>query len=731
MNIGGFRNMLFGRALRTKESPHQTISKTVGLAVFASDSLSSVAYAGGEILLILAFLGTSSYWMAIPITVAISCLLIILTFSYRQTIFAYPNGGGAYIVARDNFGETAAQVAGAALLIDYILTVAVSIAAGVDQMASAFPVLFNFKVQLALLMVLLITLINLRGVKESGRVFAIPTYFFVLMIGTLLVTGLFKAATGTLGQVTGVEPIEANTVPLTTIAFTFLILRAFSSGTTARTGVEAISNGITAFKAPKSKNAATTLVWDAALLMLMFLGLAILGYLVAAQPSETEVLISQVARTVYGDGLLRLLTLVSATVILIMAANTSYAGFPRLAALQAGDGFLPRQFTFRGSRLVFSWGIILLAAFASLLLIVFQGSVSRLIPLYAIGVFLCFTLSQAGMAKRWRTIGQKMKSGELTPENEIVTVGSILHYDTGWRWKMILNGAGAVINFFVMLIFLVTKFTHGAWIIVILIPTLVWVFTRIHNHYRGVAAILSTEGQHASSEKRLVQSIVLVSDVHRETLRLVEFAVALGVPWKAVHIAVNEERVADVQRKWAERVGLGELVIVRSPFRSLTRPLRNHVEKTLRQTNGGYVQVIMGELRTGSPATQILHQNAHIIQRLALNDLPGVVTTVVPFQLETFRELIEDHENGDRSLTKNGSDGHAQQERLTSGMYEGDSVTRTVATFPDTANVVRRGYVAPATTRKGPPQPQQPPTSHKPAPEEHQPASKKGESGDV
>jgi len=697
MELGGFRNLLFGRALRTRESPHQTISKTVGLAVFASDSLSSVAYAGGEILLILAYLGSAYYWMAIPITVAISVLLIILTFSYRQTIFAYPGGGGAYIVAVDNFGSTTAQVAGAALLIDYILTVAVSIAAGVDQMASALPVLFRYKVQLALLMVLLITLINLRGVKESGRVFAIPTYFFVLMMGGMILYGLFQAANGTLGQVTGVTPVETSPIPLTGFAFTFLLLRAFSSGTTALTGVEAISNGITAFKAPKARNAATTLVWDASLLMMMFLGLAILGYLVSAQPSETEVLISQVARTVYGDGILRLLTLISATVILIMAANTSFAGFPRLAALQAGDGFLPKQFTFRGSRLVFSWGVILLAAFASLLLIIFQGSVSRLIPLYAIGVFLCFTLSQAGMAKRWYRVGSLMRKGELVPGQEIATMGSVLYHDPHWWSKMLLNGAGAVVNSFVMLIFLVTKFTHGAWIIVLLIPTLVWVFTRIHNHYRHVADILSTAGQHVNAEQRPVQAIVLVGDVHRETLKLVEFAISLGIPWKAVHIAVNEERVEDIRRKWAERVGVGELVIVRSPYRSLTRPLRSYVEKLLRQQKHGYVQVIMGELRTGSPATQALHQNAHIIQRLALNDLPGVVATIVPFQLENYRNGAEPAVDGSARNHHSPLDEHTT-ESVIAGVYEGDSVTRTIASFPDTGNIFRRGYVKPTST---------------------------------
>jgi amino acid transporter len=354
MSVNRLRHRVFGRALRTKESSHQTLSKIVGLAVFASDSLSSVAYAGGEILLMLAVLGAASFWLAIPITVAIACLLIIVTFSYRQTIFAYPGGGGAYIVARDNFGDTAAQVAGAALLIDYILTVAVSIAAGVDQVASAFPALFTYKVQIALLLILLITYVNLRGVKEAGVVFAVPSYFFISMMLLMIGTGFAQAFTGQLGIVSDVPGEIEEISNFTRWGFVFLLLRAFSSGTTALTGVEAISNGITAFKPPRARNAATTLLWDAALLMILVLGLGVLGYLVQAQPSEEEVLISQVARTIYGSGPLQLLTLASATIILIMAANTSFAGFPRLAALQAADGFLPKQFTFRGSRLVFS-----------------------------------------------------------------------------------------------------------------------------------------------------------------------------------------------------------------------------------------------------------------------------------------------------------------------------------------------------------------------------------------
>jgi hypothetical protein len=321
-----------------------------------------------------------------------------------------------------------------------------------------------------------------------------------------------------------------------------------------------------------------------------------------------------------------------------MAANTSFADFPRLAALQAGDGFLPKQFTFRGSRLVFSWGIILLAGFASALILIFQGSVTRLIPLYAIGVFLSFTLSQTGMTVRWRKIGRLMATGELTPERTIPTHGSFLQVDPHWVPKMILNGVGGCITAIVTLIFLVTKFTSGAWIIAILVPGLLWLFFRIHHHYRHVAELMSTAGQRLSPQQHPVYTIVLVADVHRETMRLVEFAQALGVRWEAVHIAVQAERVPEIQRKWQERVGVGKLTIVPSPYRSLTRPLRWYIEKVRREYPEGYIQVIMGELRTGNTLAQLLHQNAHIIEQLALRGLDRVVTTTVPLELEQLEE---------------------------------------------------------------------------------------------
>ncbi|MBK8050928.1 MAG: permease [Anaerolineales bacterium] len=508
MSISQLRALAFGKALRTQDSAHQTISKTVGLAVFASDSLSSVAYAGGEILLILAALGAASYWLAIPITVAIAGLLIILTFSYRQTIFAYPNGGGAYVVSRDNLGEVAAQSAGAALLIDYVLTVAVSIASGVDQMASIFPVIFDFKVQISLL------LIMFHHVDESARREGVGSH--VRRANLLVrarddrddqlrtVAGAHRAARHRprcARRASSFRPINRTRLWLSPAA----CLQLWHHRVDRRRSDFERYYGL---QTAQITQCGSTLVWDATLLMIVFLGLGILGYLVQAQPSEQEVLISQVARVVYGDGLMRFFTLLSATIILIMAANTSFADFPRLAALHAGDGFLPRQFTFRGSRLVFSWGVILLAAFASILIIIFQGSVSRLIPLYAIGVFICFTVSQTGMAKRWWRIGGLMRKGELTPGGEIVTQGSVIHFDKTWLGKLILNGFGAVITAIVALIFLVTKFAGGAWIIMILIPTLVWVFFRIHHHYKYVAKVLTTEGATVVLP-RAVETIVL------------------------------------------------------------------------------------------------------------------------------------------------------------------------------------------------------------------------------
>ena len=610
---------LIGRPLQTADLPHQRVSKPVGLAVFASDALSSTAYATEEILIILALagLGTSTLGLSIPIAAAIAILLAIVTISYRQTIYAYPNGGGAYIVARDNLGELPAQIAGAALLTDYILTVAVSISAGVAQITSGFP-------EIALGVIVIMTVVNLRGVKESGRIFAVPTYFFLAAMFITLIVGAIRAATGDLAAVTNVEAIHHSTHSLTL----FLILRAFSSGCTALTGIEAISNGIMAFKEPRSHNAATTLIWMSTILIMLFLGITFMAHQVNAMPSETETVISQIGRTVYGESsVFYLLVLAGTALILLMAANTSYADFPRLAALAASDGFLPRQLTYRGSRLVFSWGIVGLATLASLLVVAGNARTTFLIPLYAIGVFMSFTISQSGMVIHLRKIGQ-LQPGAIVQGRE-----APLEYDPNWRLKLFVSAFGAVCTGAVMIIFAVTKFTSGAWFVVLLIPTLVLIFFRIHRHYQSVAQALSLENIPVDVSPRPVQTIILVDDVHAETVRLVNFAKSLGHPWRAIHVAVNPDKTDVVRAKWERRIGEGELIIIPSPYRLLADPIRHYLEEVSEATPGCFVHVIMGHLAMDTYWEQVLHQNTAVIFNLALSRMNNVVVTNVPYQI--------------------------------------------------------------------------------------------------
>ena len=619
-------DLLIGRPLETRTLAHQVVSNKVGLAVFASDALSSTAYATEEILVILALTGTMAYLgLSIPIAIAIAVLLVIVTISYRQTIHAYPNGGGAYIVARDNLGEVAAQVAGAALLTDYILTVAVSISSGVAQIVSAFPDLSPWRVPMAVGIIAFVTLINLRGVKESGSVFSIPTYLCLVMMCLTLGVGFYRWATGTLGMVTGVEFAVEAAAPLTL----FLVLRAFSSGSAALTGIEAISNGITAFREPRSDNASRTLVVMSTLLVTMFLGITFLSRHIGAIPSHEETIISQLARTVFGDGnILYLLVIAGTALILLMAANTSYADFPRLAALHAGDGFLPRQLTYRGGRLVFSWGIMTLAVAASVLVIVMGASTTALIPLYAIGVFLSFTISQTGMVVRLRKIGK------LQPGEEVQGLETMMKYDPHWRIHMVISGFGAVCTFVVMMIFAVTKFSHGAWFILLLVPALVVVFFRIHHHYKDVAHALSLEGTRVKAiETNRVITVLLVDNVHMGTRQMVRFAKSMGNPWRAVHIGMNNEKTRATQARWDEYIGEGELVIIDSPYRHLVAPIRGYVIELLKDNPDAIVHIVMGHLAMDSLLTQALHQNSSLILDMGLTGLERVVVTIVPLQV--------------------------------------------------------------------------------------------------
>jgi amino acid transporter len=619
---------LIGRPLQTADAPHQTIGKAVGLAVFASDALSSTAYATQEILGILSVAGSMAYSYVFPISIAIVALLAIVTISYEQTIHAYPGGGGAYIVARDNLGELPAQVAGAALLTDYILTVAVSISSGVAQIVSAYPDLDPYRVHLAVAAVVLIMLVNLRGVKESGTAFAFPTYFFVLMMFLMVGIGLFKSLTGTLGTV--VDPPELHITAALSAITPFLLLHAFANGTTALTGVEAISNGITAFKEPRSRNAGITLIWMSLILGSLFLGISYLTAQVGGVYSHDETIISQLARTVFnGRGLLYLATIGATTVILIMAANTAFADFPRLGALAARDRFLPSQLTFRGSRLVYSNGIVTLSVIASLLIIIFRARVDLLIPLYAIGVFLSFTLSQTGMAKRWRKIGQ-LKEGE-----EISEPGSVLRYNKGWRFKMLINGFGAVCTAIVMIIFAVTKFREGAWVVLIIIPALVKIFFTIHHHYKDLAAHLTLDKFHGLPARQVRHRVIMpVSGMHQGTLEALRYAKLLSDDVTAVHVSIDAEETEKVQKKWKTWGEGTRLIILDSPFRLFIEPLLKYLSEIIDQSQPNEtITIVVPQFIPSQRWHNALHMRTANVLRQELLSKPGVVVTDVPYQV--------------------------------------------------------------------------------------------------
>jgi amino acid transporter len=624
---------LIGRPLSTADAPHQTIGKAVGLAVFASDALSSTAYATQEILFVLTAAGLAAYGYVFPISLAIVFLLAIVTISYEQTIHAYPSGGGAYIVSRDNLGESYAQVAGAALLLDYTLTVAVSISSGVAQIVSAFPSLDHYRVELAVAAVVLVMMINLRGVKESGTAFAVPTYFFVVMMFLTVGIGLVRYVMGTLGTV--VNPPEVL-LPDTLLPVTaFLLLHAFANGTTALTGVEAISNGIMAFKEPRSRNAGITLIWMSLILGTLFLSISYLTAHIGGVYSEQETVISQLARTVYnGRGPLYLAMIAATTVILLMAANTAFADFPRLSALAAADGYLPRQLTFRGSRLVYSNGIITLSAIASLFIIANRASVTRLIPLYAIGVFLSFTLSQTGMARRWRKIGH-LKEGE-----EIAEPGSTLRYDKGWRHKMYVNGFGALATAIVMIVFAVTKFREGAWIILIIIPILVAVFFTIHRHYKDLASHLTLDKFSGLPARHTRHRVIMpISGIHQGTLEALRYAKLLSDDVTAVHISIDPAETEKVQKKWTSWGEGTRLVILDSPYRLFVEPLLVYLEGIIDQRQANEtITVVVPQFIPSRRWHNALHMRTANVLRQELLSRHGVVVTDVPYHVHTHEE---------------------------------------------------------------------------------------------
>lgn len=612
-----WRTWIIGRPLPTAEAPHQTISKFVGLAVFGADALSSIAYAPQETLVILAAAGTQAFGYAFPISLIITVLLAIVTISYQQTIHAYPSGGGAYTVVKENLGITAALIAGSALLLDYILLAAVAISSGVAQIVSAFPFLFPYRVLLSVGFLGLIAIANLRGVKESGNTFAAPTYFFLGMTVITVVVGFFKYLSGTLGAVIDPPPMEMlHTEPITL----FLLLRAFSNGTTALTGVECISNGVKSFREPRAHNAAITMVWMSTILGLLFIGIVYLLGVIGAVPSESETVISQLARTAFGNrGLLYLGTILATTIILVLATNTAFAGFPSLSAVIATDGFMPRQLAYRGSRLVFSRGIITLAAIASFLIIVFNASVTALIPLWAVGVFLSFTLSQAGMARHWWNAGQ---SAGKSPDNK------------GWQWKLVVNSFGAFCTSVVTLIFAVTKFVDGAWIIVVLLPVVVLSFFAVHRHYQSLARDLSLEnfGEPPPAVRHRV--ILPVSSVHRGVIEALDYARSISNDITAVHISIEPEQKESVELKW-KWWGKGvRLVVIDSPYRTFLEPFLGYVDDLCKvlQPNER-LTIVVPQFNPKRPWHNVLHTQTAFWLRFALLSKRGIVITEVPYQV--------------------------------------------------------------------------------------------------
>ena len=599
------KRLFVGTPLPTAQSRHERLDKRTALAVFASDALSSVAYATEEILLVLVRAGPAALSYALPIGFAISGLIAIVVSSYRQTIRAYPKGGGAYLVSKDNLGTSAGLIAGAALMTDYVLTVAVSVAAGVAALTSAVPALFPFRVPLCVAAVVLIALANLRGIRESGKLFAAPTYLFVFSLGVMIVYGLLGAIFNFLPE----APYQPHRPGLEGVGL-FLILRAFSSGCAALTGVEAVSDGVTAFKPPEAHNARTVLTWLGGLLIFLFVGITFLAYDFGIQPQHEQTVISQLGRHLFGTGPVYYWVQAVTMLILLLAANTAFADFPRLCFFLARDRFIPRQFGTQGDRLVFSNGIIILSGLAVVLLIVFSGDTHALIPLYAVGVFLSFTLSQSGMVRRW-----------LTRKEE------------GWQWRVWLNGIGALVTGIVMLTIAVTKFALGAWIVVVLLPTLVGVFLLIHRHYEEVARQLSTEAMEAPPP--LTNTVlVLVGDLHRGVVRALQYAQSLSPNAKAVFIEVDPERTRRLEEKWG-KWGMGvPLIVLASPYRSLLGPLREYIDHLQGHDENHMITIILPEFVPRVWWHHLLHNQTALLVKGAMLFRRNVIVADVPYHLK-------------------------------------------------------------------------------------------------
>jgi amino acid transporter len=614
--FGTIARLIQGPPIPSRRARHERLGVLLALPTFASDALSSVAYATEQILLVLLIAGsmTSAHFQwVIPISLGIAALLFVVVNSYRQTILAYPQGGGSYIVTSDNLGSVAGRVAGASLLIGYVLTVAVSEAAAVAAIVSAFPALQALRAHIATAMIAAIAVVNLRGIKESGLVFALPTYSFIVCILSLVVLGLWK------GYVTGIDPAAvpdqaaAATMGLVGSLGLFTLLRAFSAGCTALTGVEAIADGVPAFRPPEAPNAARTLLILAFISVAMFVGIGIVAYKLHIAPvaegtAGYETVLSMIARTLVGESWFYYVVQAATTVILILAANTAFADFPRLCSFIARDGFLPRQLGNVGDRLVFHWGIILLAATSVALIYVFQGETTSLLPLYAGSVFISFSLAQFGMVRRWHKMG-------------------------GNTVKLLFNLVGAVSTTVVGTVFIVTRFADGAWLVPVIGVVILLLFTGVRRHYDVHAEQLTPKG-FTIPETPISTVIILVPGVHLGIMPAINYAKTIGLDCRAVHVGVNPSKVSDVKQQW-EQFDFGmPLVVLEAPYRSLVDPILDYVDETLAENPENWLTVIVPEAVPPRWWQRILHNNSSFPIKMALAKRKRVVITNVRYHLD-------------------------------------------------------------------------------------------------
>jgi amino acid transporter len=599
------KRVLVGRTLSSHKLEHQLLPKILALPVFSSDALSSVAYATEEMLLVLVAAGASALSLSIPIGLAIAGLLAIVVTSYRQTVRAYPRGGGSYIVSRENLGTIPGLVAAAAILTDYVLTVAVSVTAGTIAVTSAIPGAANHKVGIALVFLALLTLANLRGVREAGAIFALPTYGFVAMVFVTLIVGFARCITQCPQAATAGIPVE----PLGALAL-FLLLRAFASGATALTGVEAIADGVQAFRRPQSKNAATTLAVMGAMSISMFLGITLLANFLHIRVTEeiamTKSVLAQLGETVFGRGLVFFLLQGFTAGILVLAANTSYQDFPRLSSILARDRFMPSQFRNRGDRLVFSNGVVALAVLSGILIWAYDAHLTKLIQLYVVGVFTAFTLSQAGMVRRWNRV-----KGE------------------GWRRSMIINAIGATATGMVLVVVVATKFTHGAWIVLVAVPVIVAFFLAVHRHYASIGGLLRSRRISMQQEPR-ISFVLLVADLGPATSQAVAYLRAIRPEHVTPLYTGPSERFEDVAVRWRSLAPrLGQIEPLPEPNGRPIRAIRHYLQAVPR-TPGDFLNVIVPETLSSRSVLQFLRKRSAFWLKATLLFEPGVVVTDIP-----------------------------------------------------------------------------------------------------